>query len=296
MKVLITGANGQLGQALLMKKPKSIDIILSKRESFDLTSKKEVDIFVKKSKPDLILNAAAYTAVDKAEGEKDLAYKVNALAPKYLAEVASELGIKLIHMSTDFVFDGKQNFPYKPNQERRPLSVYGYTKSCGEEFIERIMGNSNDGKIIRTSWVMGPVGKNFAKTILKLLLTRDEIKIVSDQIGGPTTTFSLAEYCWQIVYLIKKAEFVPNILHYTNSGIASWYDIAVAIKEIGLEFGILKKDTIILPINTIDYPTPAIRPAYSVLDCTDSTNISNLGSNEHWRSALKKVLLSTNII
>ena len=198
MKVLITGANGQLGQALLMKKPKSIDIISSIRESFDLTSKKEVDIFVKKSKPDLILNAAAYTAVDKAEGEKDLAYKVNALAPKYLAELASELGIKLIQISTDFVFDGKQNFPYKPNQERRPLSVYGYTKSCGEEFIERIMGNTNDGKIIRNSCVMGPVGKNFAKTILKLLVTRDEIKIVSDQVGGPTT-FSLAEYCWQII-------------------------------------------------------------------------------------------------
>ena len=138
MKVLITGANGQLGQALLMKKPKSIDIISSIRESFDLTSKKEVDIFVKKSKPDLILNAAAYTAVDKAEGEKDLAYKVNALAPKYLAELASELGIKLIQISTDFVFDGKQNFPYKPNQKDLYQSMG--IRNHGEEFIEKIMG------------------------------------------------------------------------------------------------------------------------------------------------------------
>ena len=157
------------------------------------------------------------------------------------------------------------------------------------------MGHSNDGIIIRTSWVMGPVGKNFAKTILELLKNKDEIKVVSDQIGAPTTTFSLAEYCWKIICLSKENGYIPNILHYTNSGVASWYDIAVAIKEIGLELGLLNNDVTILPIKTIDYPTPATRPPYSVLDCSSSYNFLNLKSSIHWRSALKKILESPYI-
>ena len=293
MKVLITGSKGQLGQSLIKKKPENIDLILSNRDTFDLTSKKECESYIKKIKPDLILNAAAYTAVDNAESERDLAYKINAMAPKYFAEIATELGIKLIQISTDFVFDGKQNYPYKPEQERNPLSVYGYTKACGEEFVERIMGNSNDVTIIRTSWVMGPVGKNFARTILKLLSDRDHIKVVSDQVGGPTTTYSLAEYCWQIIGLLKKDIIVPNILHYTNSGIASWYDIAIAIKEISLDLKLLDNNCDIFPIKAIEYPTPAIRPSYSVLDCSSSINFTNISSRNHWRNALKKVLLST---
>ena len=294
MKVLITGSKGQLGQSLIEKKPQNIDLILSSRDTFDLTSKKECDFYLKKIKPDLILNAAAYTAVDKAESERDLAYNVNSLAPKYFAEIATELGIKLIHISTDFVFDGKQNYPYKPEQERRPLSVYGYTKAYGEEFIEKIMGNSNAGIIIRTSWVMGPVGKNFSRTILKLLSDRDQIKVVADQVGGPTTTYSLAEYCWQIISFLKEDFPLPKILHYTNSGIASWYDIAVAIQEIGLDLNLLKSNCEIVPIKAIDYPTAAIRPTYSVLDCTSSINFPNISSSNHWRNALKKVLLSTS--
>ena len=294
MKVLITGSKGQLGQALIENKPENIDLILSSRDTFDLTSKKECDFYIKKIKPDLILNAAAYTAVDKAESEEDLAYKINALAPRYFAEIATELGIKLIQISTDFVFDGKQNFPYKPEQERRPLSVYGYTKACGEEFVEKIMGNSNDGTIIRTSWLMGPVGQNFARTILKLLSERDQLKIVSDQVGGPTTTYSLAEYCWQIISLFKKNILVPKILHYTNSGIASWYDIAIAIQEICLDLELLENNCDIFPIKAIDYPTPAIRPSYSVLDCATSINLPGIASSNHWRNALKKVLLSNS--
>ena len=154
------------------------------------------------------------------------------------------------------------------------------------------MGNSNDGTIIRTSWLMGPVGQNFARTILKLLSERDQLKIVSDQVGGPTTTYSLAEYCWQIISLFKKNILVPKILHYTNSGIASWYDIAIAIQEICLDLELLENNCDIFPIKAIDYPTPAIRPSYSVLDCATSINLPGIASSNHWRNALKKVLLS----
>ena len=295
MKILLTGSNGQLGKALIEKKPEDMNLVLSNRDSFDLTSKSQLESFIKECKPDLILNAAAYTAVDKAESEKDLAFNVNALAPKYLAEISMEFGIKLLHISTDFVFDGSQNFPYKTNQKRSPISVYGYTKSCGEEFIENIMKDSNDGFIVRTSWLMGPVGKNFARTILKLVSERDQINIVSDQIGCPTTTLSLSTYCWEVINIINKGKILPKILHYTNSGIASWYDIAVAIKEIGLELGLFKNGAEILPIKAIDYPTPAIRPVYSVLDCSSSLEFSDFSTRSHWRTALKEVLSSTNI-
>ena len=171
--------------------------------------------------------------------------------------------------------------------------------ACGEvaiKFIEKIMGNSKDGTIIRTSWVMGPVGKNFARTILKLLSDRDQIKVVADQIGGPTTTYSLAEYCWQIISFLKEDFHVPNILHYTNSGIASWYDVAVAIQEIGLDFKLLKSNCEIVPIKSIDYPTAAIRPSYSVLDCTSSIDFPNISSSNHWRNALKNILLSPSLV
>ncbi len=296
MKVLLTGANGQLGTAIQSTKPKDVNLISSNRNTFDLTSKLECEKFLKVVKPDFILNAAAYTAVDKAESEKDLAFKINAQAPKNFAELANDLGFKLLHISTDFVFNGNQNTPYKIHQSRSPIGIYGYTKASGEEFIEKIIRNPNDGLILRTSWLMAPVGKNFALTMLKLMSERKELKVVCDQVGGPTMTHNLAEYCWKVIDLSHRGEKIPQILHYSNSGVASWYDIAESIKEIGLNLGILKKNINIIPIKSIDYPTPAKRPSYSVLDCFSSLDVLNLKSSIHWRKALEEVLQSYKIV
>jgi dTDP-4-dehydrorhamnose reductase len=237
-----------------------------------------------------VLNAGAYTAVDKAESEQELALAVNALAPATFAQALQDQRGRLLQLSTDFVFNGQQGCPYRVDQSRDPLGVYGSTKAKGEEAVEAVFGNSGEGIILRTSWVMGPVGKNFALTMLRLHREREQLGVVADQVGCPSSTLNLATACWRAVQLGSKHEQpLPPVLHWSDTGAASWFDVSVAIGELGLELGLLKRAAQVLPIQTSDYPTPATRPGYSLLE-SNNTRVALGLEGQHWRQALRTVL------
>lgn len=282
MKVLITGRNGQLGWELQRTVPKEWQIIALQSEALDITDPDAVQQSVSKYAPRLIINASAYTAVDKAEEEKVKAFAVNANGAANLAKAAKKQGARFIHISTDFVFDGKKSQPYLPKDKPKPTGVYGASKLEGEQKVSATLDNS---LIIRTAWVYSSHGNNYVKTMLNLMDERDELNIVADQVGTPTWANSLAEAIWKFA---SKPE-LKGVYHYTDSGIASWYDFAVAIQEEALRFGIIEKDIPIKPIRTQDYPTPAKRPAYSVLDKTDTWKALNHIA-PHWRTNLRNML------
>ena len=242
-----------------------------------------------------IINTAAYTDVDKAEEEEIKAFNINALAPKAFSEKLILHGGKLLQISTDYVFDGKKEFktPYLPAEKRSPLGIYGLSKAKAEEAIEEIFQDSFQGIILRTSWLIGPVGKNFLLTILNLHLKNKEIKVVNDQIGSPTSTFSLAKICWKIIYLKEyKLIFTQNknrILHWQDNGETSWYKIALTISDFGKQIGLLKNNTKIIPIKSSQYPSLVKRPPYSVLDCKQTKSLLNY-EGQHWELALKEIL------
>lgn len=290
MKVLLTGSNGQLGLAIQKYAPKSIELISTNRNNLDLADSSECTTIIKTIKPDWVLNAGAYTAVDKAESEIGLANSVNAEAPNAFAKTLKDTGGKLLQISTDFVFDGNKSSPYLPKDKRNPLGIYGLTKAKGEEAVEKYLFPINRGFILRTSWVLGPVGKNFALTMMKLHSTKDQIKVVTDQIGSPTCTASLAKACWQII-ITPPEELLnfPKILHWTNAGVASWYDLAVAIGELGEIYGHFDNSANIIPISSLEYLTQAKRPSYSVLDINSSIKHLNFYPN-HWRHDLTKII------
>jgi dTDP-4-dehydrorhamnose reductase len=236
-------------------------------------------------RPDWVLNAGAYTAVDQAESEPELALAVNGGAPRAFAEALLGTGGRLLQVSTDFVFNGQQGSPYRPEQSRDPLGAYGRTKAAGEEAVEQLLAASGQGAILRTSWVMGPVGKNFALTMLRLHREREQIGVVADQVGCPTSTATLAVACWRRI----TAEVQEPVLHWSDAGAASWFDVAVAVGELGLELGLLELMAAVNPITTADYPTPAQRPSYSLLDCTASRKALDLPPT-HWRQTLRQLL------
>ena len=296
MKVLLTGAAGQLGQALIASRPEGVELIATSRSggdgliALDLADPQACSAAVEQHRPDWVLNGGAYTAVDKAESEPELAQAVNAGAPRAFAEALSRTGGSLLQLSTDFVFNGRQGSPYRPDQQRDPLGVYGATKAAGEEAVEQVLGGSGRAVILRTSWVMGPVGRNFALTMLRLHREREQISVVADQVGCPTSTLTLAQACW---HAIDRASVQPGALglmhHWSDAGAASWYDVAVAIGELGQELGLLERAAQVAPITTADYPTPAQRPSYSLLDCTATRRAIDL-EPLHWRLALRRVL------
>jgi dTDP-4-dehydrorhamnose reductase len=294
MKVLLTGAAGQLGQALRASIPGSINVIATSRSggeelmALDLADATACQAAVVQHRPDWVLNAGAYTAVDKAESEADLAHAVNAGAPQAFATALAEHGGRLLQISTDFVFNGSQGSPYRPNQPRDPLGVYGASKAAGEKAIEGVFNGDPRALILRTSWVMGPVGKNFALTMLRLHRERDQLDVVADQVGCPTSTLNLAQACWQTLQIAGKCE-LPAVMHWSDAGAASWYDVAVAVGQIGADLGLIDTPATVQPITTADYPTPAERPAYSLLDCTATRAALEL-QGEHWQQALKAVL------
>jgi len=263
IRILVTGANGQLGQELKQLAPSfsQYEFIFLTREELPVDDLELIKKTFKKHLPQYCINCAAYTAVDRAESEKELAFQVNAEAVGALAGACRDQGCQFIHVSTDYVFDGTATNPYKEDSPTNPQSVYGASKLKGEELALKINPNAI---IIRTSWVYSEFGNNFVKTMLKLMNERKEINVVNDQIGSPTYAGDLAEVIIQIVTRLTThgSQLASGIYHYSNSGIISWYDFAIAIKELS---GSKCK---VNPIPTSQYPTPAKRPAYSVLDKT----------------------------
>ena len=289
MKVLLTGGSGQVGQEIIKSKPEEIKIITPSRKKLDLSDYIACKKFVNDHKPDWIINCGAYTNVDEAEKNIQLSQKINSYAPAAFAEAINEINTNLLHISTDFVFDGNQNIPYTENQTRNPLSQYGSSKALGEELIEKKINTIEKATILRTSWVISPVGKNFILTMLRLHSQKETIKVISDQIGCSTSAGELAKVCWRIIELKKKKK-LPFILHWSDAGVASWFDIAVAVGEIAKELDINKKEAFVLPINTSEYPTPAQRPKYSLLDTKHTSSLLDINPI-HWRKNLKNILI-----
>ncbi len=287
LKVLITGCGGQLGRALLASRPAEVEVIALARENLDLGDAEACRQAVFEHRPDWVLNAGAYTAVDRAESEPDLAMRVNAGAPEAFAQALAKTKGHLLHISTDFVFNGSQGFPYRPDQARDPLGVYGATKAEGERRVCELLP-AERSCLLRTSWVYGPVGQNFCLTMLRLhrqkAAAAEPLGVIADQVGCPTATHSLAQACWRV--LERK---ISGIHHWSDAGAASWYDFAVAIGELAVARGLLPKAAEVRPIGTEDYPTPARRPSYSLLDCRATRQQLALPA-QHWRAALAEVL------
>ena len=295
MKVLLTGAAGQLGQALVGRLPEGIELVASSRNggnglvALDLADAAACRQLVEEQRPDWVLNAGAYTAVDKAEAEPELAHAVNGGAPRAFAEAIQAHGGRMLQLSTDFVFNGQQGTPYRVDQSRDPLGVYGASKASGEEAVEELFGASGQGVVLRTSWVMGPVGKNFALTMLRLHREREQLGVVADQVGCPSSTLNLATACWAVITSSSDEVELPPVLHWCDGGAASWYDVSVAVGELAMDLGLLERAATVNPISTSDYPTPATRPGYSLLDCQASRQVLQLKA-QPWRAALKDVL------
>jgi dTDP-4-dehydrorhamnose reductase len=262
-KILVTGANGQLGKELRDLAPlyTQFEFIFLSREDLPIHHFELVRNYFNTLKPDYCINCAAYTAVDRAEQEKDKAFLINGEAVGVLAAVCKEHQTEFIHISTDYVFDGTASTPYTENFPPHPQSVYGASKLEGERQALQL---NPDSIIIRTSWVYSFHGKNFVKTMMRLMNEKNEISVVNDQVGSPTYAADLAEAILKIIVncQLSIVNWVPGICHFSNEGVISWYDFAVAIKEL------TNSNCKIHPIPTSEYPTPAKRPAYSVLDKT----------------------------
>jgi dTDP-4-dehydrorhamnose reductase len=302
--ILLIGNNGQVGKELEKILTPQVNLVGVARPEIDLTNPDSIVNAITSSyptgtvspnanaqhKPQIIINAAAYTAVDKAESEVEVAAAINGTAPAIMAEVAEKIGASLVHISTDYVFDGKNSQPYSETHLTNPVSIYGKTKLAGEKAIQEISSNY---LILRTAWVYGYCGKgNFVKTMLRLGGEREEIRVVADQIGTPTWAKDIASAISSIIQINENTSNMQNIngiYNYTNSGVASWYDFAVAIFEEAKNLDFPLKVKRVIPITTAEYPTPAIRPAYSVLSGTKISSI--LGTSApHWRQSLKEML------
>lgn len=279
MKTLITGANGQLGTELheILEREFPGQTLYTDVQELDLTNAKAVDSYVANNEITHIVNCAAYTAVDRAEEEKMLCAAVNTDAVKNLAMAADANGAKIIHISTDYVFDGTNHRPYRESDKVNPISQYGTTKRKGETLL---LALAPQAIIIRTAWLYSAHGKNFVKAMLRLADSQPEIKVVCDQIGTPTFARDLAR---AVVKVLQSHQWVPGIYHFTDEGAASWYDFAKAI------FRIAGKDVKVTPIPTEDYPTPASRPSYSILDRTRIKATYGI-EIPHWEEALADCL------
>jgi dTDP-4-dehydrorhamnose reductase len=284
VRVLITGAAGQVGSALLASVPPETELQAVDLQQLDITDAGAVQATVEAWRPQVIINAAAYTAVDQAESEAPLAAAVNAQAPGHIARAAMRIeGCRLIHISTDYVFDGRASEPYQPGDPPNPLSVYGVTKLAGEQAVLEVLADR--AVVLRTAWVYATRGRNFLLTMLRLMRERGAVRVVADQRGTPTAAASIARALWRIADLPR----VHGLLHWTDGGVASWYEFASAIAEDALAAGLLPHAVQVTPITTADYPTAAHRPANSVLDTRDS--VAQLGiTPAHWRRNLRATL------
>ena len=313
---LLIGGAGQVGRELQSTLSSLGTVLVVERPQLDLTQPDKIRQFMREVQPRLTVNATAYTAVDKAESDSEVAMAVNAIAPGIFAEESQRLGSTLVHLSTDYVFDGTQSHPYVETDATHPLGVYGQSKLAGEQAIQSACDNY---VILRTAWVYGIYGKgNFVKTMLRLGEEREEIRVVADQIGSPTWARHLAQAVAQLAHRGLPGQTQPDssqpdssqpdssqpdssqanssqppieagIYHYTNSGVASWYDFAIAIFEEARSQGFAVKVKRAIPITTAEYPTAARRPAYSVLSCAKIAAV--LGTQPpHWREGLRQMI------
>ena len=279
-RILITGSNGQVGSEIKVLSSNYCDTFLfTDREELDITNREDIKDFIEKNRIETIVNCAAYTAVDRAEEDKTIADKVNHLAVKYLAEISKEKNIKLIHISTDYVFDGRNFRPYIERDKTNPNGIYGATKLAGEQALQEV--NPKKSIIIRTSWVYSSVGANFVKTMLRLGKEKESLGVIFDQVGTPTYAKDLAQTILDILPKIKNN--TVEVYNYSNEGVLSWYDFAKEIMQKA------KLDCQINPIETKSYPTPAKRPHYSVLNKAKIKEQFNL-SIPFWKDSLDECL------
>lgn len=287
MNILITGAAGQLGRELIARAPANDTLVSHDRGTLDLADEQSISAALEQARPELIINAGAYTQVDAAEENRGLAAAVNGQAVAQLAEYARSANAGLIHFSTDFVFHGDQTTPYATAAATQPINAYGESKLAGEQALLATVPQQS--VLIRTAWVYSIYGNNFVHTMLRLMRERESIIVVSDQVGSPTSAAGLAEFVWQVVARETiDQEGMHGIYHWTDAGVASWYDFAVAIQDIALELGLLDRQIPVQPCSSAQYPTAATRPHYSVLD--KSATVEAGFSLRHWRHTLRDML------
>ncbi len=281
--ILITGSNGQLGNEikLLVSSLSNANFLFHDIDTLDITNYEALSVFCQKHKPDIIVNCAAYTAVDKAESEEEKAFLINNTAVENIAKIVSQYSAKVIHISTDYIFDGSSNKPYEETDATNPVSVYGKSKLAGEKHLETL----SNAVIIRTAWLYSSFGNNFLKTMIRLGKEKKELKVVFDQIGTPTYASDLAQAIIVIINQTLKnpSEFKAGIYHYANEGVCSWYDFASEIMQQ------CKLNCRICPIETSEYPTPAKRPAFSVLNKSKIKKVYNI-SIPWWKDSLSLCL------
>ena len=280
---MVTGAAGQLGWELQRTAPDGLPLLAVDIAELDLTRAADVDAFIAEHRPSVIINGAAFTAVDKAEEQQALAYAVNVTAAGTLADAARRSDARMIQISTDFVFGGATALPWRSSDMTAPASVYGVTKRDGEAAVLSCLGER--ALVIRTAWLYSAHGSNFVKTMLRLMQEREEVRVVADQVGTPTWARSLAHTIWAAV----NRPAVSGILHWTDAGVASWYDFAVAIQEEAVVRRLLSRAVPVLAIPSSSYPTPAWRPSYSVLDTSETTRLLAT-TPVHWRINLRHML------
>lgn len=280
-RILLAGANGQVGWEFQRKAPADCSIIACGRAELDITDRGQVFDVVKDASPDWVVNAAAFTAVDEAENQEAKAFAANADGAENLALAAQDSGARLLHISTDFVFDGQRGKPHEPQDAARPLSVYGKSKLEGER---RILATLSDALIIRTGWVYSAHGHNFVKTMIRAMNERDRVSVVEDQVGTPTWAAELVD-----VMCRAMDRELSGIHHWSDAGVASWYDFAAAIYEYALAQGLVQPGVDITPIPTSTYSAPAPRPANSILN-KESLRHAVSYDGQHWRTSLQKMI------
>jgi dTDP-4-dehydrorhamnose reductase len=282
VRVLVLGGGGQVASAVVAAAPAQHHVVVRTRAELDIGDAKAVARALSETAAEWLINAAAYTAVDLAEDQPSQAIAVNDTAVSVLAAAASTAGCRLLHLSTDFVFDGNSNRAYLPDDRTNPLSVYGESKLGGER---QVLNGAGSGIVLRTAWVYAAAGRNFALTMLRLMREKEQVSVVCDQIGTPTWAAGIAAAIWGLV----EAGAGAGVYHWTDLGVASWYDFAVAIQDEALARGLLNRAVPVIPILSAAYPTKARRPAFSVLDTAATRALIKVPAR-HWRHNLRTML------